>query len=128
MDYAMLLSKIFGPVLILAGLWFFFSKNHLTQVVESFKDETASFFMGGLVNLIIGFTVLTLYSDWGWRAETAVTVFGWLLIIRGLTVLYFPQEAMQYTMKAVKHHRIIALVPLILGIIMLCYGYPHFQG
>ena len=128
MDYAMLLSKIFGPVLLLAGLWFFFSKNHLTHVIESLKDEPALFFTSGLTNLIIGFTILSLYSDWGWQSETAVTLFGWLLIVRGLSVLYFPQEAMQYTMKAVKHHRILAVVPLVLGILMLCYGYPQIRG
>ncbi|MBS0621273.1 MAG: hypothetical protein JSS61_07460 [Verrucomicrobia bacterium] len=120
MQSAMGLASIFGPYLLLMGLWMLFYHDNVTKVCTSLKNNPATFCLGGMINLIIGLAVLSQYNVWMWNLAVLVTLFGWWQLVRGVMVLFFPQVLMKCSTGGGSYAKGKGLIPLVWGV-LLCY-------
>ncbi len=67
---AMWLASIFGPFLVILGLWMLLYCDQYTKVLNGIKGSAGLFYMNSVFNLLIGFTVLSQYDLWGWNLYT----------------------------------------------------------
>lgn len=95
MENPMWMASIFGPFLIIVSLWILFYRENTIKFMSSCKNTPGVFCLWGIMNLLIGLTVLSIYNLWVWDLSLLVTLFGWLQLIRGLLVLFLPQAVIK---------------------------------
>lgn len=125
MEQAILLSKIFGPVLTLLGLFVLFRPDEVLKMWSSTKANPAILYIGGVINLLVGFTILALYNEWTMHLPFFVTLLGYALAIRGILVLFWADTVSQLGDKFVEKptFRGTGIIPLIWGLLLLWLGY-----
>jgi hypothetical protein len=120
MDNAVWLASIFGPFMIIVGLWMLLYSDNVVKVFASVRNTPSAFYLGGIMNLIVGLTVLSIFQDWAWDLTLFVTLLGWVMLVRGVLVLYVPQLVIRLTMTNVHYMRWMGFVPVVWGV-LLCW-------
>ena len=88
MDITILFEKVFGIYLVLSGILVLIQQEHMISIGCMFgKDAALRLSMGALITLGGLFMVLT-YHDWTTTATSIVTLVGWLVLVKGLTLLF----------------------------------------
>ena|SRR3990167_2070278 len=90
MHYAAQIASVFGPLLIILGIWTIFHKENVRKVAESIIKVPAILYLGGIINLILGLIIINLHPFWRVNLAVLVTILGWVLFIRGLCDFFLP--------------------------------------
>jgi len=120
MQNAMWLASIFGPFMTIMGLWMLLYADNLMKVWNAIKNSPASFYFGGVCNLLIGLAILSQYDMWSMDAYVLVTLLGWVMVIRGVMTLFVPQLLIQLTMSNSSFMKVMGIIPLVWGL-ALCW-------
>ena len=79
--------------------------------------------MMGMINMLIGLVIVNMYNVWMWHPAVLVSLLGWVLLIRGILILYIPQLIIRYTMTNHMVMRAIGLIPLIWGLALWWFAF-----
>lgn len=120
---AMWLASIFGPLLVILGLWMLLYSDNLMKVMSAIKGSAGIFYYSSVFNLLVGFTVLSQYDLWEWNALVFVTILGWFMVIRGIMGLFVPKLLMDILMGNPGFTRVSGIIPLIWGLILSWIGF-----
>lgn len=112
------LASIFGPLLVILGIWGLMYQENLKKIREAFKKQPPSLFMAGYINLLVGLTIIHISPEWVADISVLVTLLGWLLLLKGLMVLFFPKALMELYSK--QSHIFLGLVSVVWGL-ALCW-------
>ncbi|MCI5051623.1 MAG: hypothetical protein MRY21_00625 [Simkaniaceae bacterium] len=86
-----MIAAVFGPTLILMGLSLIVLLIRGQEAIDALKDEKWSGHMQGFVCTIIGFAVIHTYNIWVWNMGILVTLFGWVMLIKGIWIMFAPK-------------------------------------
>ena len=114
------IASVFGPFMVILGAWMLIRSAQLIKIWASFKAHPSSFFLIGIINLLLGVYLVSQYNFWYWSKSFLVTLLGWVLTIRGLIALFFPDFFIKHTMTQRALAKVIGWIPLIWGLI-LCW-------
>jgi hypothetical protein len=117
---ALSIASIFGPFLVVIGLWMLLFTENLTKVWTSLKATPCSFYQMSILNLLFGLFIVSHFNAWIWDKLLLVTLLGWFLVLRGLLALFVPQLFIKLTMKTPARAKRMGLIPLVWGLI-LCW-------
>lgn len=120
---AMWLASIFGPFLVILGLWMLLYCDQYNKVLSGIKGSAGLFYVVSVFNLLIGFTVLSQYDLWGWNLLVLVTLLGWVMVIRGVMGLFVPQLLMDIQMGRHGFAKIMGIIPLVWGVFLSYVGF-----
>ncbi|MBP7074692.1 MAG: hypothetical protein KBA81_04830 [Rhabdochlamydiaceae bacterium] len=120
---AMWLASIFGPFLVILGLWMLLYCDQYTKVLNGIKGSAGLFYMNSVFNLLIGFTVLSQYDLWGWNLLVLVTILGWVMVIRGIMGLFVPQLLIDIMMGKHGFSKVMGIIPLVWGVFLSYVGF-----
>lgn len=120
MQNALWLASIFGPFLVIVGLWMLLYSDNLEKIVASIKNSPGTFYVIGVANLLVGFTIISQYNMWHWDGSFLVTLLGWVLVLRGVLSLFVPQLLIKVTMSHGGMTKFMGIIPFIWGI-ALCW-------
>jgi hypothetical protein len=120
---AMWLASIFGPLLVILGLWMLLYSDNLVKVMGGIKHSPSIFYYSSVFNLLVGFTILSQYDLWGWNALVLVTLLGWFMVIRGIMGLFVPQLLNDLLMGNQNFTRVCGIIPLIWGLVLCWVGF-----
>lgn len=115
MQNAMGMASIFGPFLVIVGIWMLFYHANMMKVITSVKTTPGVMYMMGVVNVLIGLTVLNQFNMWAWGLSLLVTIFGWVVLIRGLLGFFMPQFLVHKKVTAESYLKIKGIVVLVWG-------------
>jgi hypothetical protein len=118
------LARILGVVLLVTGLSVS-SKKSIIAIVKESQQHRAFLWLSGLVALVLGCTLLGLYSTWnsGWYA--LITLIGWIAVLKGIAILLFPDATIKFY-KKFKTEKLLSsagIVVIILSIVLLWAGF-----
>lgn len=113
---AMMLSSIFGPLLMIMGVWMLFYHENLVKVCTSIKNTPASQHLMGYINMLVGLTIINHYNIWAWNLALLITLLGWLMLVRGLLTHFLPQLYFKISMNDPSWLRIKGIIPLAWGL------------
>lgn len=92
MDITVLFEQVFGIYLILTGVLVLIKIEYIVSMSRFFgKDQALRFSMGALVTLGGLFMSLT-YRDWTTTASSIITLVGWLVLIKGIALLFLTDK------------------------------------
>ena len=119
MEISYLLASIFGPFFVIVAIWCLTYDKHVKKVLDSLKHAPALLLMGANINLLIGLVIVNLYSIWEWSLSLLVTLLGWVLIARGLLILFFPEGVIRLR-KSTSWRFFFCFISIVWGL-ALCY-------
>ena len=87
------LGKLIGIFLIVVSAAMALDKDSLVEIVTALIDDRALLLIVGMAALVAGLAIVLAHNVWsGGVLPVLVTLFGWLLVIRGLVLLLVPTE------------------------------------
>ena len=87
------LGKLIGIFLIVVAASMALDKASLVEIVTGLIEERALLLIVGMAALVAGLAIVLAHNVWsGGVLPVLVTLFGWLLVIRGLVLLLVPTE------------------------------------
>lgn len=124
MDNSIWLSMIFGPFLAIVGLWRLLRADALSKVIASAKATPGVFYLMCFITLLIGLVVVNLYNVWSFSIAVFITLYGWLMLVRGLVGFFFPKALMD-CMSHKTCLKVWGVIPLVVGLLLCWYGFGH---
>ena len=95
MDVSLLLARLMGPLFLVAGAGVLLNREHYRHMIGSFLTDAALYYFSGALALIAGVAILLFHNLWVADWRVAITVIGWLSLLKGLVRLLAPQAGMQ---------------------------------
>jgi hypothetical protein len=123
LDPAVAIAKIFGPFMLILGIWMLMFSTNLNKIWNALKTDPCCFFLMGLLNLLFGIYIVSQYNSWGFDKSFLVTLLGWVLTIRGILAIFVPQFLMKKTMAGPSQAKVMGLIPLIWGIALCWFAF-----
>jgi hypothetical protein len=120
MQNAWWLASIFGPMMVVLGVWMLMYADHVSKVVAAMKGAPAILFARSYLDLFLGFFILSYYNAWFMDLPFLVTLLGWVLVVRGILTLFVPQLVIKWTMTHPMALKRGGIIPLVWGL-ALCY-------
>ncbi|NNM43613.1 MAG: hypothetical protein HKM07_04655 [Chlamydiae bacterium] len=113
------LATMFGPLLIVRGIWTsVFASRHVKKVAKDHHDAHCGLL--GFFNLVLGLLILSLYNHWSMTMPVLITILGWAFVIRAISILFLPHIC---EVKKANAYKIIGIVLVIWGIAISSIGF-----
>jgi len=82
------LSRLIGLYCLLTALIMFVQKEAMVEIEKTFVHNPAMLFILGILTLVGGLAMVLAHNQWsGGTLPVAVTLVGWIAVIKGLVLL-----------------------------------------
>ncbi len=129
MMLTILLAKIFGLYMLIAGLAILMNRKHMVLAVIAIAKERASQLIGGLVALLLGLFIVNIHNDWSMLPAILVSLVGWASVVKGLVYLFLPEAVLtkyMHTLSNRKWYMIDGLAAVVIGLYLTGFGFGWF--
>lgn len=113
-----LAARIMGPALLLFGAALLAGRVDLAELVAALVSDPALRLFAAAISVIAGLVLAVLHNRWGCPSAIAITLIGWLLVLRGASLLMAPPEVMTSFKWVIE----APVLPLISGSLMVAIG------
>jgi hypothetical protein len=121
MNTSIVLAQIVGISFIILGLSIVFNKKAMATIIGELTSNKSALWIVGFFTTMLGATLVTLNNTWSAGLPLLVTIVGWLTLLKGASLLLFPNTAASYY-KKMNHGNIFlwaGLITFILGVLLL---------
>ena len=91
MDTIILVTKILSIYLVVSGLFLLVKGKTVPHVIRDLFDHPAVTYLTGIILIFLASMYLIQYNIWDGTWKTAITVFVWLVGIKGLAYIFAPK-------------------------------------
>lgn len=120
MQNALWLASVFGPLLVILGVWMLFYKDNVLKVWTSIKASPGTVYVLGVIDLILGLVIINAYNVWAKDLLVLVTLLGWFFFLKGISIFFSPQLLLRHKARS-ETFSIRGLLSLIWGA-ALCWS------
>lgn len=94
MSYSLTLARIIGPSCLIIAIAMLLSPQVFRQAIEEFQSggQKMLLLLAGAAHVILGLAILTSHPLWHWDWLLIITIIGALLFLRGIFLLWFPNQ------------------------------------
>jgi len=121
------LARLIGLFSIVVGLVMIGRRQEMVAAVDALIHNAALLLVVGLIALGIGLAMVLAHNVWsGGVAPVVVTLVGWLVLLRGLVLLFLPAAVVATLFEALHFARLLYLyasIALVLGIYLAMAGF-----
>ncbi len=118
MDVSILTLKILAIYLVVSGLFVVFKGKTVPHLLRDFFDHPATVYLTGIILLFLSSMFLIQYNIWDGTWRTIVTVFVWVIMIKGLAYIFAPKFLSEM---AIKKSRQLFMVYGVVAVVMGWY-------
>ena len=121
MNISVTLAQMWGIGCVVFGLSMLFNKKWIAAAVEEMIQNKGVMLLAGLIALILGLVLVALNNVWTSGLPLFITILGWLTLLKGATILIFPNFSSSYYKKVNKGNIFVwgGVILTILGLILL---------
>lgn len=119
----MAIASIFGPVLVISGIWTLFYQENVKKVAESLRKTPVQLYTAGILNLIVGLTLINSFNVWSVHLDILVTLLGWVIFIRGLVIYFLPNIVLKMSKIQESAYVLFGLISIIWGLALCWIGF-----
>ena len=94
MDISLVVAKILGVYLIVSGLFLIFRGKTLPLLLKDFFNHPAIVYLTGTILIFLSTLLLIENNIWDGSWHTLITIFAWLVFLKGLLYILIP-DALQ---------------------------------
>jgi len=119
MDITILTAKLLGIYLVIAGLFLLFKGKSIPHLLRDFFDHPAVCYLTGIILVFLSSMYLIQYNVWDGTWKTIVTVFVWLVMLKGLAYVFAPKALSTMVIKKFRTgFGIYGIIAIIVGVYM----------
>ncbi|RZT18334.1 hypothetical protein EV589_2588 [Mycobacterium sp. BK558] len=93
-DRTRMFARVLGPFMVIVDVAAVPRASDVRTMLSDFSADSAWPWMAGAFILIAGLVVVALHQYWHGAAAIVVSVLGWLIILRAVLLLFFPETLM----------------------------------
>ena len=126
MQTSILIARLIGPIVALAGLTALINPKALQEMGREFLASRAMIFLAGFMALLAGLAIVNTHNLWtaGW--PVIITIFGWLAVVGGIIRMAFPglTKSIGEAMLAREGMlRVVGGIQAVIGVYLMVEGY-----
>ncbi len=123
MEISLLVTKVLAIYLIVSGLMLLVRGKTLPIMLKDFFEHPAIVYLTGVILLFLSSIFLLQNNIWDGTWRTVVTIFGWMVFMKGLAYIFIPEKLHQLvTKKMMDMLNIYGILTVILGIFLFYIG------
>lgn len=126
MDSSIFLAQILGPYCLIVGISVLLNLDFYQKVIDDFCQNPTFIYFGGVLALIIGLLIIGFHNIWIWGWPVLITLVGWLGVIKGITLLFFPHVLTKFASFYKKNTAILIfrlILIVVIGVFLTIFGY-----
>ena len=125
--HTVFLARLFGLGMTIVAIWMLVDEPGLGAIVQQLVHDRPATFLLSLMCLVSGLAVVLGHQVWsGGIAPVLITMVGWLLLLRGLVLLFLPASLLESLADALVGAGWLyfaGTVALVLGLILTYAGF-----
>lgn len=129
MELTVLLSKIFGVYMIIAGIAVFFNRRHLMVGIIAMAKERFAQLVAGILAVLMGLILVNIHNVWSTAPAAVVSLIGWIALLKGLLYLFLPEAQLAKLVKGLTErawYTVDGVLALLVGLYLAGFGYGWF--
>lgn len=99
MDTILLVSKILGIYLVLSGIFLITRGKTVSHLLRDFFDHPAVMYLTGVILVFLSSLYLLQYNSWDSTPNSVVTLFVWLVMLKGIIYIFAPRMLSGFVIK-----------------------------
>lgn len=121
MNISIFFAQMLGVVFITLGLSMIFNKKWTANAIDEMTKNQGIIWLAGFITLMLGSTMVMLNNVWTSGLPLVITILGWLTLIKGATILIFPNFTFSYYKKMNKGNIFVwgGIIVFILGLVLV---------
>src|SRR5579864_7093917 len=102
MDISVYLAKVLGPYLFIMAIVMYTNMHRIKNMIN---DANGRFFMlvSGAKLLLFGLLIVACNNVWEGNWKSLISLIGWVLIVRGVLRLLFPEPVFKWIKKVINN-------------------------
>lgn len=128
MNVSKFLSKVLGIYLLVVSMVLLIKMQQFTGLVLNLINDAPLMFVTGFMSLILGILMVVSHTIWEWDWRVLITLIAWLTLLKGISLLFYPQFIGHLSFLFVQNTTVVYLaggLDLILGLILCYFGFKH---
>lgn len=124
MAFVNYLAEVWGISIVVISFALLANEKHLRSIFAKIETDE-SLFVWGFISLIIGIAMILAYNVWAQGWQVIITVLGWLALIKGLVLLFLPEQMKKWAKKIniQKWMPFYLVVLIIIGLVITYFGF-----
>jgi hypothetical protein len=126
MDSSILLARLIGPYIIVIGASLMLNQKVFRQIMEDFPKNPSLVFVTGLLTFVTGLATVLFHNIWVADWRLIVTIFGWLVLIKGVFLVVLPGTLIKATKIYSDNFKLVLMpwgIMILIGIFLTIKGY-----
>ena len=117
-------TELWGIFMVVVPLALLVNQGLIRKIFTFAEDELVLLF-GGMISFMIGVASVLSYNVWTANWGTVITVFGWIAILKGICLLFFPawSKKMHNMLKDKEWISYLLLVAVFIGLFLSYAGF-----
>ncbi|WP_374023882.1 hypothetical protein [Mycobacterium sp. HNNTM2301] len=83
--------RVLGPFLVVVDVTAVARASDMQSLLAQFEANSMWTFVTGAFIFLLGLTIVAAHQSWRGAAAVAVSLLGWLIVLRGLLLVAFPK-------------------------------------
>ncbi len=102
MNMSIFLAQFFGLYLLLMAIPLFGNPGHFFERYQACFENEAIQLFSGFMHVMLGLAYVLLHNLWvnDWRI--VITLIGWLVLLEGISIIYFPTRTKDIFRKVIR--------------------------
>jgi hypothetical protein len=119
------LAELWGISMVIISLALLWKENYFKNLSDSIANDDQKLFCWGIFSAIIGVAMVLGYNVWEWQWQIIITLFGWAALVKGLAMLFLPEQIKTLTGKLAQNQYFsyAPIAVLIVGLILTYLGF-----
>lgn len=118
METSILLARILGPLLIVAGAGVLLNSDHYRAMAANFLKNAELYYFSGTLAFTAGVAMILHHNIWVADWRVVITLIGWSFMIKGAARILFPTMGSNLADNLVRSRSTMMLM----GVILLAAG------
>jgi len=128
MGVSKFLSKVIGIYFIIVTIAMFVNMQQFITEVNSLINDAPLMFVTGFFTLIVGLLMVVSHNIWQWNWRVIITIISWLSLIKGASIIFYPQFIDKISMIFIQNFNIAYIAAgfdFAIGILLCYFGFKR---
>ncbi len=121
MDISIAIAQVLGIFFVLVGLSMVAQSKATAAAIEASVENKGTLWLWGFIALLVGAVIIVLNNAWASGLQLLVTVIGWIALLKGIFILFFPGAAVSLYRKFNMSGMLVfcGVVAFVLGLVLI---------
>ena len=126
--HSLFLAQAMGLYLLIMGIVMLSRAGYYQPKLANIKIGDDSITAMATLGLILGISLVLVHNIWIWESEVMITVVAWLLLVKSVLWLSFPEFMVKCSHKLYSGwgYYAMAVIACLIGILLMSHGFFLF--